>query len=78
MTVTENVHVPLWGLHAYTSSVDVESKSANLHVDVDIHNAGSSSSQGVRARMNLYVIDSPLETTENTNKSKQVRSEWQT
>ena len=36
MTVTENVHVPLWGLHAYTSSVDVEGKSANLHVDVDI------------------------------------------
>ena len=57
MTVTENVHVPLWGLHAYTSSVDVERKSANLHVEVDIQNAGSSSSQGVRAKMNLYVVE---------------------
>ena len=78
MTVTDNVHVPLWGLHAYTSSVDVERKSANLHVEVDIQNAGSSRSQGVRARMNLYVNDSPNKTTENTETSKQVRSEWQT
>ena len=78
MTVTENVHVPLWGLHAYTSSVDVERKSANLHVEVDIQNAGSSSSQGVRARMNLYVSDSPDKTTETTETLKQVRSEWQT